>query len=813
MTEENTNPFVTENPIPKNDGVFSNNGMPYRFGFSIYAGNKIPPEIGSGSANATYYHFLFGTVTEDTPMKYVGFFVNKNLFRTNPCYLEVYKYRNGPVVLFADDFVVGYMVDNGEREIWEVSVVDRFVFDSNQLTQEQIAFLVKVQSGEAIEERSLIYRIKLYPSDNRIAYVKKNEDVFSGGIELSDDIPLGLGVGIASAGTSVKASRSDHKHFVEVNVPTGGLAEGRPIRDGGTITESDLEGSLGTSENFSRRDHFHPLNYPFDPNDPNYEFPLPKDVGSEGAHGDSKFYAAADHVHKGAGGSVGGDTPLPNAAIGVIGVSEFASHSDHVHPAELGDPTSMGNSVPLVDFEDGITGLAVVASREDHQHPLNVGDIAPPVEIEASAGVSTVYARADHAHFIPSDGTTTDVDVVPEIDKWEGNIGVSSVASREDHQHKINTDTVAPEPVAEVALSSKSIFLSETPIRTYAIRDHVHAGVVLPPKIGSVAGERPGSGAAMFVGISDKASRADHSHYIPLPFLLLHSNEGATPLPDMLLGAFGSSTEGARRDHQHQLNVDDINLPKNNAATAVIGSSTAYAKSDHVHVGGAGSALHTSVPLADGVGVVGNAQTASPGNHVHPANIGTDIKAVGAENKTGTSLTYAASDHIHKSSAGELGSIAPDHDIVDGSSGGVETTDVSKEDHRHKLNVDDSVVISDVGDASASGDSPFYARVDHTHKGLGPPINPGTSIDSFRPTQGAAGTAPAVDRTWTYNGTTGAIIRQITRVYYDYTTTTPRLYGYYRDMTFSVGGVLYAIGPEVQYIIDQPIKVTLSTGQ
>lgn len=61
-----------------------------------------------------------------------------------------------------------------------------------------------------------------------------------------------------------------------------------------------------------------------------------------------------------------------------------------------------GTQMPLPDSENGQVGIASAFAHEDHSHPINVSDDLPSDLGEADPGSSTVYARSDHVHRIPS---------------------------------------------------------------------------------------------------------------------------------------------------------------------------------------------------------------------------------------------------------------------------------------------------------------------------------------------------------------------------------------------------------------------------
>lgn len=113
-------------------------------------------------------------------------------------------------------------------------------------------------------------------------------------------------------------------------------------------------GTVGTSANFARGDHQHPLNVPTSG--------TPSADGT-GARGSASTYARSDHVH-----------PL--------------------NVAGSGTPSADGT---------GSRGSAVTYARFDHVHPLNVPTSGTPADLGVAAlGSAATYARSDHVHKMPS---------------------------------------------------------------------------------------------------------------------------------------------------------------------------------------------------------------------------------------------------------------------------------------------------------------------------------------------------------------------------------------------------------------------------
>lgn len=92
--------------------------------------------------------------------------------------------------------------------------------------------------------------------------------------------------------------------------------------------------------------------------------------------------------------------------------------------------------------------------------------------------------------------------------------------------------------------------------------------------------------------------------------------------------------------------------------------------------------------------------------------------------------------------------------------------------------------------------------------GGGHPEDPTSYADL---TTSGEGTAAAKTNNWTYNGTSGVKVTKQTRTYYDHTSSSPVLYGYYRTFLYDKNGRLYSVSAETRYEIDTPVVGNIST--
>ncbi|KAA6393928.1 MAG: hypothetical protein EZS28_010544 [Streblomastix strix] len=136
-----------------------------------------------------------------------------------------------------------------------------------------------------------------------------------------------------------------------------------------------------------------------------------------GVVGTSTEYSRGDHQHP-----LQVSTVLPNkdTSVGTIGSASTYARSDHQHPIQTVD------TLPVSDSADGSYGTVESYARNDHSHPISAQTNASIVSIVngvGNNGTSAYYSRHDHFHpqqltydgnvtatkFIKSGGTSNDV--------------------------------------------------------------------------------------------------------------------------------------------------------------------------------------------------------------------------------------------------------------------------------------------------------------------------------------------------------------------------------------------------------------------
>ncbi|KAA6356568.1 MAG: hypothetical protein EZS28_047905, partial [Streblomastix strix] len=107
--------------------------------------------------------------------------------------------------------------------------------------------------------------------------------------------------------------------------------------------------------------------------------------------GTSAEYSRGDHIHP---LNISTSVPISDTADGTVGASVNYSRSDHSHPINISSTTPLQDST-------GSVGTANSYARSDHQHTINVETNASNIPVVDGVGVngsSTFYARHDHVH-------------------------------------------------------------------------------------------------------------------------------------------------------------------------------------------------------------------------------------------------------------------------------------------------------------------------------------------------------------------------------------------------------------------------------
>ncbi|KAA6364788.1 MAG: hypothetical protein EZS28_039685 [Streblomastix strix] len=111
-----------------------------------------------------------------------------------------------------------------------------------------------------------------------------------------------------------------------------------------------------------------------------------------GVAGTSNEYSRGDHKHP---LQVSDVLPSKDTSVGTVEQASTYARSDHQHPIQT------VNTIPVSDTADGSYGTVDSYARNDHSHPINVKTNAsniPIVNGVGNNGTSAYYSRHDHIH-------------------------------------------------------------------------------------------------------------------------------------------------------------------------------------------------------------------------------------------------------------------------------------------------------------------------------------------------------------------------------------------------------------------------------
>jgi hypothetical protein len=121
--------------------------------------------------------------------------------------------------------------------------------------------------------------------------------------------------------------------------------------------------------------------------------------------------------------------------------------------------------------------------------------------------------------------------------------------------------------------------------------------------------------------------------------------------------AVGTSTKFAREDHVHPSDAPQpATVAPAAAGTAAVGTGTKYAREDHVHPAETGGAANVA-PVAHGTAAVGASTRYARQDHVHPSDApaaATVAPVMNGAAAVGTSAKFAREDHVHASDTSRI---------------------------------------------------------------------------------------------------------------------------------------------------------------
>ena len=377
------------------------------------------------------------------------------------------------------------------------------------------------------------------------------------------------------------------------------------------------------------------------------------------------------------------------------------------------------------DGSDSSAGTSEDAARADHRHDIidtSLSSEAHTHDTDVSINVSTDVLT------VSAGGTSDTVDLTSWQDTFvssapassignNASSGGSNLASRRDHVHDTSVSlslNTANTLVMNVGGNSNSQSLSSIIVDL----NDTNSTIV------DVDGSSGSSGS------SDEGARADHRHDITGYSSTLHAHSFGTPVNVGTSNSSGSGSLVARSNHVHNIS-NSISL-SGTTLTSNVGGNT-----DTVDLSGLGGGT-TTLSYGDDSDVLninGNANDAgssddvaridhrhdisgfSTTSHSHTLDFGenNDIRSIGSSNAAGSGNEIARATHIHTTSiTASLNSsdilslnIGGNTDTVDLSSLGGTPSTLSYGD--------DSDIVASNGSSNDAGTLDNVARADHRH--------------------------------------------------------------------------------------------------
>ena len=191
-----SSPFYVERKPMKNQGVFMGDGLPFRFAFSVWTGEKIPG--GTVGDTSLYYCFQVGDGTSyETPVlpgKQDRCWIKKSVFEavnTSGVFsgsenLRILKYKSGSIVIFYYGTVVG-IIHGGSTSsemLWNTPVffAGGYVFDDATATYWQDRRATYFTTFTRLEFTAPLYRGVFDLENDRVVWIQREHQFVFGDI-------------------------------------------------------------------------------------------------------------------------------------------------------------------------------------------------------------------------------------------------------------------------------------------------------------------------------------------------------------------------------------------------------------------------------------------------------------------------------------------------------------------------------------------------------------------------------------------------------------------------------------------------------
>jgi len=452
------------------------------------------------------------------------------------------------------------------------------------------------------------------------------------------------------------------------------------------------------------------------------------DVATSGAYGDLSGTPTIPSA------SSSTDAPKAPAAAAAVGTSDAYARADHVHPLQTTISGNAGSATKLATARNiGIEGVTATPASFDGTGAVNIKITAIPNTLITGlkpVATSGSYNDLDDKPVIPSASTTSDT---PKVASTAA-VGTSAAYARADHVHPAQTSVSGNAGTATKLANARNIALTsgatgsasfdgskDISIEVTALDPEKISGTIPISKLPAGALERlyeVDTDADRLALTVDKVQNGDvvavndtGLMYFVKDDSKLGTTSAAEAFKQFTAGTasavdwsgvtnkptFASvATSGSYDDLDDKPTIPSASstsdTPKEPAATAVVGTSVAFARADHVHPlqtsvsGNAGTA--TTLKTARNIGLDGVTATAASFNGSQDVN----IKITAIPNALITGLSKVAT-------SGNYGDLTGTPTIPTPADNSTGSTELPK---------------APAATASA-GTSAAYARADHVH--------------------------------------------------------------------------------------------------
>ena len=174
-------PFYCNPPIQNSIGVGSEYGTAYRFGFFLET------ETDDLDGGNLYYRVMVGNPDDKLPLSEVSCRILASLFvpddapddapeegedKDPTAIVKIYKYENGPIVIFAGDKMLGTIKDGDSNDIlWGKKCTYKETISSESDQQDRISYLTK----NIYEKRILLYELNVNTTTHNLSILQRKE--------------------------------------------------------------------------------------------------------------------------------------------------------------------------------------------------------------------------------------------------------------------------------------------------------------------------------------------------------------------------------------------------------------------------------------------------------------------------------------------------------------------------------------------------------------------------------------------------------------------------------------------------------------